>query len=68
MYFRHLDCGIQPFQLYSGKTPSPKEWLLNPENKGKISKKRIRLLSSAVFFCIILLGPFLFKASKRRVK
>ena len=35
-YFRHLNWGIQPFQLYSGKAPSPIEWLLNPGNKGKI--------------------------------
>ena len=35
-FFKHLDWGIQPFQLNSGKIPSPIEWLLNPGNKGKI--------------------------------
>ena len=56
--FRHLDWGMQPFQLYSGKIPSPIEWLLNPGNKGKKKKKQhLRLLFIAIFFCIILFGP-----------
>ena len=39
--YRILDTltgGIQPFQLYSEKTPSSMEWLLNPGNKGKYKK------------------------------
>ena len=35
IFLKHFDWGIQPFQLYSGKIPSPIEWLLNPEIKEK---------------------------------
>ena len=57
VFLKHLDWVIQPFQLYSGKFPSPIEWLLNPGNRGEIKKKRLCLLSFATFFCIILFGP-----------
>ena len=30
-----LTGGFNHFQLYSGKIPSPMEWLSNPGNKGK---------------------------------
>ena len=56
VFFKHLDWGIQPFQLYSGKIPSLIEWLLNPRNKGK---KCLCLPYVAVFFRIILSGAFL---------
>ena len=49
------------FQLYSGKIPLSIEWLLNPGNKGKIKKKRLCLLSVAVFFRIISFWAVLFK-------
>ena len=55
-HFYHLDWGIEPFQLYSRKIPSPIEWLLNPEIKEKY-KKYLRLLSVTIFFHIILLQP-----------
>ena len=35
VFLKHLHWGIQPFQLYSGKIPSPIEWLLNPGIKEK---------------------------------
>ena len=55
-HFCHLDWGIQPFQLYSRKIPSPIEWLLNPGIKEKY-KKCLCLLFVTIFFCIILFGP-----------
>ena len=34
-YFWHVKMGDSAISMYSGKTPSSMEWLLNPVNKGK---------------------------------
>ena len=37
-HFWHLKWGIQPFSMYTGKTPSSMEWPFNPVNKGKYKR------------------------------
>ena len=53
-YFWHLKWGIQPFFMYSGKTPSSMEWLLNPVNKGKYKRN--------VFVSYLLLSFLLYNS------
>ena len=53
--FLTLRLGDSTISMYSGKTPPPMEWLLNPENKEKY--KRNIFVSYLLLFSF---GPFLF--------
>ena len=65
--FLHLDWGIRPFQLCSGRVSSPAGWLLGPV-VGENIKKCLRLLSVTIFFHIILLWPFYPRSQTNKTK
>ena len=53
-YFWYLNWGDSTISMYSGKTPSSMEWLLNPVNKGKYKRN--------VFVSYLLLSFLLYNS------